>query len=70
MPESGWVTLERYIEVINVILAVGFPIYIPSYSPATPETKLGETKLLLIVVFEALVHILPFIFNGNINAIC
>jgi len=53
MPESDWVAPERHVEVVDVILAVGFPICIPSYPPAAPETKLGETGLLLMVVFRS-----------------
>ncbi len=68
--ESDWVAPERYVEIIDIILVIGFPIYIANYSSAAPEIKLGEIRLFLIVVFGAPIHILPSIFNDNINAIC
>jgi hypothetical protein len=69
MAESDWVAPERHVEAVDVILAVGFPICIASYPPAAPETKLGETRLLLVVI-GAPVHMLPSVFDGNANAIC
>jgi hypothetical protein len=70
MAESNRVAPERHIKVINVILTVGFPVCIADYPPATPETKLGETGLLPVVVFGAPVHMPPSLFDCNTNAIC
>ena len=50
-----------------MIVAVGFPIYLASYPPAAPETKFGEARLLLVVVFGAPVHMLPPVFDGDMN---
>ena len=55
------------IAIIDIILAVGFPICLATYPPAIPEAKFGEAKLLLIVVFRAPVYILlpPFYTNAK-----
>jgi hypothetical protein len=70
MAESDWVAPERHVEIVDMILAVGFPIYLASYPPAAPETKFGEARLLLVVVFGAPVHMLPPVFDGDANAVC
>jgi hypothetical protein len=68
MAESDWVALERHVEIIDVILAVGFPIYLATYPLATPEAKFSEARFILIVVFGALVYMLPPLFHSNANA--
>jgi hypothetical protein len=68
--ESDWVAPERHVEIVDMILAVGFPIYLASYPPAAPETEFGEARLLLVVVLGASVHMLPPVFDGDANAVC
>jgi hypothetical protein len=70
MAENDWVAPERHVEIVDMILAVGFPIYLASYPPAAPETKFSEARLLLVVVFGAPVHMLPPAFDGDANAVC
>jgi hypothetical protein len=70
MAESDWFILERHIEIINMILVIGFPICLASYLPAILEAKFGEAKLLLIVVFRALVHMLPPLFHNDAKVFC
>jgi hypothetical protein len=70
MAKSDWVAPERHIEIVDMTLAVGFPIYLASYPPTAPETKFGEAILLLVVVFGAPVHMLPPVFNGDANTVC
>jgi hypothetical protein len=48
---------------------MGFPIYLTKYPLATPETKLCKARLLFMVVFGALVHVLPSasdMFDANV----
>jgi hypothetical protein len=50
-------------------LAIGFLISFTKYLLATPETKLYKARLLFIVVFRALIHVLlsaSNMFNANI----
>jgi hypothetical protein len=68
--ESDWFAPERHIEIVDMILAVGFLICLAGYSPAVPEAKFGEARLLLIVVFGAPVHMLPPLFHGDAKAFC
>jgi hypothetical protein len=41
MAESDWVAPERHVEIVDMILAVGFLICLASYPPAAPEAKLN-----------------------------
>jgi hypothetical protein len=68
--ESDWFAPERHIEIVNIILAVDFLIYLVGYPAAAPEAKFYEARLLLIVVFEAPVHMLSPLFHDDANAFC
>jgi hypothetical protein len=68
--ENDWFAPERHIEIVDMILAVGFPICLAGYPPAAPEAKFGEARLLLMVVFGAPVHMLPPLFHDDANAFC
>jgi hypothetical protein len=70
MTESDRFAPERYIEIVNMILAVDFPICLAGYPPAAPEAKFGEARLLLMVVFGAPIHMLPPLFHDNADAFC
>ena len=65
MAEGNWVTTERHVQVVNVILAVGLPVCLASYPFAAAEAKVNETVLPLEVISVAVVHVAPSIFNGN-----
>jgi hypothetical protein len=68
--ENNWFAPERQIEFVDISLAVGFPVCLAGYPPAAPEAKLGESRLLLIVGFEAPVDMLPPLFHDDTNAFC
>jgi hypothetical protein len=68
--ESDWFAPERHIEIVDIILAVGFLIYLVSYLAAASEVKFCEARLLLIIVFGALVHMLPPLFHNDANTFC
>jgi hypothetical protein len=68
--ESDWFALERHIEIVDMLLAVGFLICLAGYPLAIPEAKLGEARLLLMVVFGAPVHMLPPLFYDDADAFC
>ena len=70
MAESDWFAPERHIEIVDMILAVGFPICLAGYPPAAPEAKFGEARLLLMVVFGALIYMLPPLLHDDANAFC
>jgi hypothetical protein len=70
MTKSDWIAPERHIKIVDMILTVGFLICLASYPPTAPEIKFGEAILLFMVIFEAPVHMLPSIFNGDANAVC
>ena len=42
MAESDWFVLKRDVEIIDMILAVGFLICLSGYLPAIPKAKFGE----------------------------
>ena len=65
MVESDRVASKGNVEIIDVSLAVDFPVGLVSYPIAASETKLGETELFSVMAFRAPVYILPPIFNGN-----
>jgi hypothetical protein len=66
--ESDWFAPERDIETVKIILAIGFLTCLASYLPAAPKAEFGEARLLLLVIFRALVHMLPPLFHSNTNA--
>jgi len=70
MAESDWFATERHIEIVDMILTVGFPICLAGYPPAALEAKFSETRLLFMVVFRAPVHMLPPISHDDANAFC
>jgi hypothetical protein len=64
MTESDRIAPERHVEIVDVVLAVGFPIYLAIYPPAAPEAKFSKARLLLMVVFGAPINMLPPPFHG------
>jgi hypothetical protein len=68
--ENDWVAPERHVDIVDVVLAVGFPIHLASYPPAAPEAKFGEARWLLMVGFGAPVHMLPPVFDVDANVVC
>ena len=65
MAESDRVASEGNVEIVDVSLAVDFPVSLVSYPTAASETKLGETELFGVMAFGAPVYMPPPIFNGN-----
>ena len=70
MAESDWFASERHIEIVDIILAVGFLIYLADNPPATLEAKFGKARLLLIVVFGAPIDMLLSLFYKDANTFC
>ena len=70
MAESDWFAPDRHIEIVDIILTVSFLICLASYSPAAPEAKFGEARLLLAIVFRAPVHMLPSLFHDDADVFC
>ena len=70
MAESDWFASERHIEIVDIILTVSFLICLAGYLPTAPEAKLGEDRLLFIVVFGAPVHMLPPLLHDDADAFC
>jgi hypothetical protein len=68
--KNDWVAAERHIDIIDVVLAVGFLIHLAIYPPATPEAKFGEARWLLMVGLRAPVHMIPPIFDIDSNTVC
>jgi hypothetical protein len=52
-------------------LVIGFLISLTKYPLAIPKTKLCKARLLFIVVFRALIHVLPSASNiFDVNIVC
>ncbi|MAD84068.1 MAG: hypothetical protein CL912_13990 [Deltaproteobacteria bacterium] len=70
MAESDWFVLKRHIEIINMILVMGFPICFINYLFAILKAKFDKVRLLFIIIFKAPIHMLSLLFYNNANVFC
>ena len=53
-----------------MILIMGFLIYLASYLLIALEAKFNKIKLLFMIIFKVLIHMLPLILYNDANAFC